>query len=355
MTNFLELLFGAEGFIPHGHCFLWQPGILWTTVTSDFLIFCSYVAISGGLWYFVRKRRDIEFKALFVLFGTFILACGTTHLLDVITVWYPAYWAAGGIKTITAIASVLTAIMLFPLIPQALALPSPSQLRVANAELAELSVHLQTAREDEKGAIARELHDELGSLLTALGMDLRNIQNRLKAQGNNAAYELGSAIELLNSAVDVKRRVMEDLHPTVLEQFGLAPALRWLAENFAKRSGLQYSLVLVEDIKLGKEQSIDLFRVAQESLTNISRHAHASAFSIRLESDSTDLKLQVTDNGRGANPEAFNRPMSHGVRGMRQRMARWNGTLQLRNADGGGVRVFATIPLHVKNIGEFTS
>lgn len=345
MSNFFDVLFGPNGFMPHGHCFLWQPGILWTTVTSDFLIFGSYVAISGALWYFATKRRDIEFKSLFVLFGIFILACGMTHLLDVITVWYPAYWVSGSVKAVTAAASVLTAIMLFPLLPQALALPSPGQLRAANAELAELSAHLQTAREDEKGAIARELHDELGSLLTALSMDLHNIHAQLRAQGNAIADNMQSAIGLLNSAVDVKRRVMEDLHPTVLEQFGLAPALQWLADTFAVRSGLLATVALGQDISLGKGQSIDLFRVAQESLTNITKHARATAFSIALQSDGDHVTLSIKDNGRGADPKAFDRTLTHGLRGVRQRVARWGGKLEIGNGQGSGVIVSATIPV----------
>jgi len=345
MSDLLDKFFGPNGFMPHGHCFLWQPGILWPTVTSDFLIFASYVAISGGLWYFVRKRRDIEFKALFVLFGTFILACGMTHLLDVITVWYPAYWVAGGIKVVTAVASVLTAIVLFPLLPQALALPSPSQLRSANAELAELSEHLQTAREDEKGAIARELHDELGSILTALAMDLRKIHLQLKAQGSNVANEAEAAAALLNSAIDVKRRVIEDLHPTLLEQFGLGPALRQLAETFAKRTELAPSLTISDGISIGKEQSVDLFRVAQESLTNISKHAQATAFAVGLESTGDQLTLWIKDNGKGADATALSRPMSHGVRGMRQRVRRWNGKLDIGNATDGGLRVSASLPI----------
>ncbi len=344
MPNLLDLLFGPNGFMPHGHCYLWQPGILWTTVTSDFLIFGSYVAISAGLWYFVTKRRDIEFKALFILFGTFILACGMTHLLDVITVWYPAYWAAGSVKAITAVASVLTATVMFPLLPQALALPSPSQLRSANAELAELSAHLQTAREDERRAIARELHDELGSMLTALAMDLRRIQGKLKTQGNDIAGDLQSAISLLGSAVDVKRRVIEDLHPTVLEQFGLAPALRWLSETFAARSGLQATVALAQDLELGKEQSIDLYRVAQESLTNIAKHARATAFSIRLESNADQVTLWIKDNGSGADPNVLARALTHGVRGMRQRVARWGGKLAISNSQGSGLLVTASIP-----------
>ena len=168
---------------------------------------------------------------------------------------------------------------------------------------------------------------------------------QLGAQGNAVADKLQSAIGLLNSAVDVKRRVMEDLHPTVLEQFGLAPALQWLAESFAARSGLRPTVVLGPNISLGREQSVDLFRVAQESLTNITKHARATAFSIALETDGDHVTLSIKDNGKGADPKAFDRTLTHGLRGVRQRVARWGGKVAIGNVQGSGVMVSATIPV----------
>jgi PAS domain-containing protein len=128
-------LFTAGGYIPHGHCYLWQTGLVELHVLSDSLIAIAYYSIPLTLLYFVRKRQDLPFNWIFILFGAFIVACGTTHIMDVWTLWYPTYWLSGSIKAATALVSVYTAMTLVPLVPQALALPSPAQLEAANREL----------------------------------------------------------------------------------------------------------------------------------------------------------------------------------------------------------------------------
>jgi hypothetical protein len=133
--EFLKNLFTSELFIPHGHCYLWKPELVGLHIVSDSLIALAYYSIPITLVYFVRKRHDIPFHWIFWLFGTFIVACGTTHLLEIWTLWHPTYWLSGSIKAITAIASVYTAFELVSLVPQALALPSPGQMEATNQEL----------------------------------------------------------------------------------------------------------------------------------------------------------------------------------------------------------------------------
>ena len=154
MINFFAKLFTSD-FMPHGHCFLWNPGVLWLHAISDGVIALSYYVIPVTLLYFARRRRDLPFTWVFVMFGLFILSCGTTHLMDVWTLWYGTYRLAGVIKAITAAASVVTAGLLVRLIPQALALPSPAQLRIANeslereiAERRRAETELQAARDE---------------------------------------------------------------------------------------------------------------------------------------------------------------------------------------------------------------
>ncbi|MBD2521861.1 PAS domain S-box protein [Nostoc sp. FACHB-133] len=134
MMEFLNNFFSTSQFIPHGHCYLWKPELVWLHLVSDVLTGLAYYSIPVMLVYFVRKRRDVPFGWIFLMFGTFIVACGTTHLMDVWTLWYPTYWLSGLLKAITAFVSVLTAIELVPLIPKALALPSPAQLEKEIAE-----------------------------------------------------------------------------------------------------------------------------------------------------------------------------------------------------------------------------
>jgi PAS domain S-box-containing protein len=137
--------FSTSEFVPHGHCYLWKPGLVWLHLVSDVLTGLAYYSIPVMLVYFVRKRRDVPFGWIFLMFGTFIVACGTTHLMDVWTLWHPTYWLSGLLKAITAFASVLTAIELVSLIPQALALPSPAELETANSQLAkEIAERIRT-------------------------------------------------------------------------------------------------------------------------------------------------------------------------------------------------------------------
>ncbi|WP_442938361.1 PAS domain S-box protein [Nostoc sp.] len=145
MMEFLNNFFSTSQFIPHGHCYLWKPGLVWLHLVSDVLTGFAYYSIPVMLVYFVRKRRDVPFDWMFLMFGAFIVACGTTHLMDVWTLWYPTYWLSGLLKAITAFVSMLTAIELVPLIPQALALPSPAQLEAANYQLAkEIAERIRT-------------------------------------------------------------------------------------------------------------------------------------------------------------------------------------------------------------------
>ena len=134
MIEFLSKLFSSD-FMPHGYCYLWNPGIVWLHAVSDGLITLAYYFIPAVLIVLVRKRRDLPFHWAFLMFGVFIFGCGTTHLMEIWTLWHGTYRLAGVIKGITAAASVLTAVLLVNLVPRAVALPSASQLRAANLEL----------------------------------------------------------------------------------------------------------------------------------------------------------------------------------------------------------------------------
>ncbi|MCX7595972.1 MAG: ATP-binding protein [Fischerella sp.] len=127
--------FSGGNFIPHGHCYLWKSGLVWLHILTDSLIAVSYYSIPLTLIYFVRNRQDVPFKSIFFLFGAFIISCGTTHIMEVWTLWHPDYWLSGSIKAFTALVSFYTALVLIPLVPQALALPSPAQLEAANQAL----------------------------------------------------------------------------------------------------------------------------------------------------------------------------------------------------------------------------
>jgi PAS domain S-box-containing protein len=135
MSSFLTGLFAQENFIPHGFCLLWEPQLLWLHLISDSIIAVAYYTIPFALIYFISKRQDLAFRGIFALTGAFILACGTTHVMGVVTLWYPAYWLDGMVKLFTAVISLCTAVAMWRIMPQALALPSTAQLEQANRNL----------------------------------------------------------------------------------------------------------------------------------------------------------------------------------------------------------------------------
>src|SRR6476469_345732 len=177
MTDLFQRLLGSSGFIPHGHCYLWKPSLVGLHLTSDALIALSYYSIPIMLVYFVRKRRDIPFDWIFWMFGLFIVACGTTHIIDIWTLWHPTYWLAGLVKAVTAIASVWTAASLFPLLPQALALPSPAELAAVNLALSNEVIERQQAE-----ARVRNLNIELEQRVDERTAELVRSNEQLKTE-----------------------------------------------------------------------------------------------------------------------------------------------------------------------------
>lgn len=143
LTNF----FSSSTFLPHGVCYTWDPYVIWLHAGSDILIALAYYTIPITLVHFVRRRKDLAFNWIFVCFAIFIVACGTTHVMEVVSIWHPMYWLEGAIKAATAAVSVLTAVALIVLIPRALALPSPKDLRAANQALREAQDALRKTNE----------------------------------------------------------------------------------------------------------------------------------------------------------------------------------------------------------------
>ncbi|MBX9256699.1 response regulator [Desmonostoc muscorum CCALA 125] len=177
MHDFVVNLFSSGSFIPHGHCYLWKPGLVWLHLISDAIIALAYYSIPLTLFYFVRKRQDLPFYWIFLLFATFIISCGTTHIAEIWTLWYPTYWLSGILKAGTAIISLFTAIELVPLVPQALALPSPAQLTQANKALhAQIEERLRVENQ------LRGLQDELEQRVQTRTAELVKVNQQLQQE-----------------------------------------------------------------------------------------------------------------------------------------------------------------------------
>ena len=214
------------------------------------------------------------------------------------------------------------------------------------AELSELSTHLQSLAEQEKSALSRELHDELGGLLVAARMDVSWIEERLRIQDPDLQAHFRRVHEALQSGVDVKRRVVENLRPSLLDNLGLFPALRSLVADSCRRAGLNcVEHFPPEELRLTPEASIAVFRMVQEALTNIVKHARARAVEISIEQRAPWLMLRIRDDGVGFPLERLRALRAHGLAAMRLRATGLGGQWQVRRPALGGTEIEVRLPL----------
>ena len=215
-------------------------------------------------------------------------------------------------------------------------------------ELTALSTHLQGISEQEKYALSRELHDELGGLLVAARMDLSWLQQRLPTTDPAIEQRFRRIHESLSAGVDLKRRVVEELRPTLLDNMGLFAALRWQFKETCRRAGLNCTETIPEsELKFNPDAAIGVFRIAQEALTNILKHAEAKSAALVIGIEGNTFSLRVSDDGKGIPAMRLQNITSHGLASMRHRIAALGGTWEVRSpSSGGGTVVIALIPLH---------
>lgn len=233
------------------------------------------------------------------------------------------------------------------------------ELSAALVQLRELSAYSESVREDERTRIAREVHDELGSLLVALKMDVNWLDKRLgeqQARDPAAAQDMRERMRckcrnmsrLIESAVDNVGRIITDLRPSILDHQGLWAALEWQAQDFVQSAelALDWEMQLSPDApELPEPAAMAVFRIFQEMLSNVGRHAQARCVQIRIASDAKALRLSVRDDGRGASPEAFESPSAYGVMGMRERARHLGGSIVIRSRPGEGSTFELKLPL----------
>jgi signal transduction histidine kinase len=214
------------------------------------------------------------------------------------------------------------------------------------AELSELSNHLQSVREDEKARIARDLHDEMGGILVSAKMDLTSAAKRLGDSNPEAGARLARAMKSLDEGITVKRRIIEDLRPSLLDNLGLAAALDWLVRGVCERAGLQCTLNLDDgDAPLPPEVSIAIYRIVQEAMTNVVKYAKAKRVVVDLVRSAGGIALTFRDDGTGLPPNVSSSRLSHGIAGMRQRVRALNGEFRIQGAPGAGTTVEVHLPL----------
>jgi hypothetical protein len=219
------------------------------------------------------------------------------------------------------------------------------ELHQSREQLRRLSAALQEVREEEKARIARELHDELGQALTGLKMDLEEIVAQLEPRQTDALERARAMRSLLDSTVSSVRRIATELRPLMLDDLGLIATIEWLVGDFAGRTGVDIQMELPgPEFAVEPDLSTALFRVLQESLTNVARHAGASRAEVRLSCSESDIRLQVRDNGHGIDPDRADKGRTLGLLGMRERANMVGGELVIDSSPGAGTSIVMTVP-----------
>jgi len=220
-----------------------------------------------------------------------------------------------------------------------------TELRRSLDQLRALTARVQNAREEERRWVAREIHDELGQALTAIKIDLSSLVHDFPPEVQQAK-RIESISNLVDQTIKSVRRISTELRPGILDDVGLIAAVEWAAEEFEARTGTRCQLLLPEnDSGIDPDRATAIFRILQETLTNVARHAHAACVHVRLLKECRSVILEVRDDGRGATEEQLSASGSLGIRGMRERALLLGGELAIHGIPSQGTTVLVRIPL----------
>lgn len=220
-----------------------------------------------------------------------------------------------------------------------------AKLRRSREQLSELSYHLEGAKEEERERIARDIHDELGSTLVAIKIETALLSAKLPGQPSGLHEKARAIEEMLDRAMSTVSRVARELRPGILKEFGLSAAVECQAEDFSQRTGIACRVQCDEEgAELDQHTSLALFRILQEALTNVAKHAHASLVVVRLRRERGYIVLEIRDNGRGISEADMNKPRSFGLRGIRERVSSLNGEFSIGVAEQGGSHIILSVP-----------
>ncbi|QKQ75531.1 ATP-binding protein [Nostoc sp. TCL240-02] len=335
MPTFFNYPFQSNGFIPHGHCYLWQTGLVWLHIISDATIALAYYSIPFLLIYFISKRKDVPFNGVFLLFGAFIIACGTGHLMDIWTLWHPNYWVAGGLKAITAIISIYTAFALFYLMPQALTLPSPAQLEAINKVLSteiverkriekelrlaeEVAQNSSQAKSEFLANMSHELRTPLNGILgyTQILQRTESLSEKGR-KGLGVIYQCGShLLTLINDVLDLSKieaRKLE-LYPVDFYLPAFIDSVTEICRIRAEQKVIAFQIELDPNLPTGIHADEKRLRqVLINLLSNAMKFTHQGSVTFKAqvigqESNTNGkinykIRFEVVDTGTGITPE----------------------------------------------------
>jgi len=229
---------------------------------------------------------------------------------------------------------------------------SKTELQKSEQKLRALASHLQSVREGERATIARELHDELGQILTSIKMNLMMMTKQVLQDDESFdkvifENEINSMNEMIEHSVRRLKKLISELRPEVLDNLGLIPALEWLIEQFITRSGVKVNFTSdIKEMNLSKQMQLNIYRIVQESLTNALRHSKATEINLNISTSENYLKISIQDNGKGFNPDSLDPLQSIGITGMKERALSFGAELKIQSAFGKGTSVLLSVPLN---------
>jgi len=307
----------SQSFLPHGYCYLWQPGLLWLHLISDSVITLSYYSIPIGLVWFVQKRRDVPFNWMFWLFAIFIAGCGTTHLMEIWTLWHPSYWLSGGIKVVTAASSIGTAIALVPLLPKAVALPTPTQLERANRELRAANKELESFGY----SVSHDLRAPLRAIDGFSHVLLEDHSEALDAEARRLLATVRANTQRMSRLIDdllaFSRLGRKELEMAPVDLTSLAQTV---VEDLQKASGEHHARVSIAPLPPARGDRALLHLVLTNLIGNALKFARGRAeprIEIGAQTEDRETVYYVRDNGVG-----FDMQYAHKLFGVFERLHR---------------------------------
>lgn len=220
------------------------------------------------------------------------------------------------------------------------------QLKYSYQQVRNLASHLQNIREEERAAMAREVHDELGQQLTALNLDISWLMLKLRDGDEAIAKKIAEMEKLIATALKTVKKIVTELHPAILDKLGIKDALRWQSHEFEKRTGIKVDVQLTQGpMPLDAKTAIAIFRIYQESLTNIMRHAQAKQVKCSFDKNENELILKIEDDGEGFDETLIAHKQSLGLLGMKERAVALGGECAIKSEPGKGTTIMVTVPL----------
>lgn len=344
-----------------------QAGSSWLKahVLSSISSGLAFYAMSCGFLFLV-SRKPLRFKAIYVMLALFFFVFGSTHFASLWTVSHPDAQLEALLDLVAAVFALLTAGMLVVVIAKAAKMPTHPELQTAvkqlereiaerakaeealqhsQAVLRELAAYQERIREDERKRIAREIHDDLGQNLLALKLDVVSLHQRVGTRHRKFRERVALALDQLDATMKSIRSIMNNLRPPVLD-LGLQAAIEWQVSQFESRNAIRCELVMEGCGEgLSDAHATAVFRILQESLNNIGRHARASQVQVALHIDRSRLDMTIRDNGVGMYPGDRRKAHHFGLIGMQERVAILGGELEIQSMPGQGTVLAMSLPV----------